>query len=102
MQRVKLMAVLLAAMAGISPALAQSNAVDRNYEAEKAAKISSVKLQLATQRGSVAVQELNETKDTFRRFKAAKTVDARQKLAAELEMAISRLKIATSAGSTQR
>lgn len=102
MKRIKLTATLLAALVWVSPALSQSNAVDKNYEAEKAAEISSVKLQLATQRGSAAVQELNEAEDTLRRFKAAKTIDARHKLAAELEMAISRLKIAASAGSMPR
>ncbi len=99
---VSLLAVgfMTAAAAGISQA--QPAAVDSNYEAEKAAEISTAKLQLATQPGSTAVQELNEAEDTLRRLKAAKPADQRRRIAAELEMAIIRLKIAAGAGVTQR
>lgn len=102
MQRIKLPAMLLAAMLAAAPALAQSTAIDRAYEAEKAAEISTAKLQLATQPGSTAVQELNEAENTLRRLKATKPADQRRKLAAELEMAITRLKIAAGSGASQR
>jgi hypothetical protein len=88
------LAILLLA----TPALAQPMAIDRNYEAEKAAEISTAKLQLATQPGSAAVQELTEAENTLRRLKDAKATDQRRKIAAELEMAITRLKIAAGAG----
>ncbi|WP_096700806.1 hypothetical protein [Magnetospirillum sp. 15-1] len=88
------LAILLLA----TPALAQPMAIDRNYEAEKAAEISTAKLQLATQPGSTAVQELNEAESTLRRLKDTKAADQRRKIAAELEMAITRLKIAAGAG----
>ena len=48
------------------------------------------------------MQELNEAEDTLRRLKATKPADQRRKIAAELEMAITRLKIAAGAGSMQR
>ena len=102
MRRIKLSAMLLAALLAVAPALAQSKSIDRAYEAEKAAEISTAKLQLATQPGSAAVQELNEAEDTLRRLKATKPADQRRKIAAELEMAITRLKIAAGAGSMQR
>jgi len=92
------LAILLLA----TPALAQPTAIDKNYEAEKASEISTAKLQLATQPGSTAVQELNEAGNTLRRLKETKAVDQRRKLAAELEMAITRLKIAAGAGSPQQ
>jgi hypothetical protein len=98
----KLKSLALAILLLAAPALAQPAVVDRNYEAEKAAEISTAKLQLATQPGSTAVQELNEAENTLRRLKEAKTTDQRRKIAAELEMAITRLKIAAGAGATQR
>lgn len=67
MQRIKLPAMLLAVLLAAAPALAQSAAIDRAYEAEKTAEISTAKLQLATQPGSTAVQELNEAEDTLHR-----------------------------------
>ena len=88
------LAILLLA----TPALAQPVAIDKNYEAEKASEISTAKLQLATQPGSTAIQELNEAENTLRRLKDTKAIDQRRKLAAELEMAITRLKIAAGAG----
>lgn len=100
MQRIKLPAMLLAAMLAAAPALAQPAAIDRAYEAQKTAEISTAKLQLATQPGSTAVQELNEAEDTLRRLKATKLADQRRKIAAELEMAIARLKIAAGAGAS--
>jgi len=89
-----LAALLLAAP---SLALAQPVTIDRNYEAEKTAEISNAKLQLATQPGSTAIQELNEAENTLRRLKETKPADQRRKIAAELEMAITRLKIAAGA-----
>ena len=94
----KLTSLVLAALLLAAPALAQPVSIDRNYEAEKAAEISNAKLQLATQPGSTAVQELNEAESTLRRLKEAKATDQRRKLAAELDMAITRLKIAAGAG----
>ena len=102
MQRIKLTALLVAIMVSASPALAQSSPIDRSYEAGKSAEISAIKLQLATQPGSAAVQELNEAEDTLRRLRATKPAETRRKLAAELEMAMSRLKIAASSGAPQR
>ncbi|ARJ64205.1 hypothetical protein WV31_00035 [Magnetospirillum sp. ME-1] len=90
-----LMVMMVAAM--LSPAsiaLAQSGPIDKAYEDGKAAEISSVKLRLATQSATVAVQELNEAEGSLRRLKEAKASDLRRKIAAELEMAITRLKIA--------
>ncbi len=98
----KLKSLVLAILLLAAPALAQPTVVDRNYEAEKAAEISTAKLQLATQPGSTAVQELNEAENTLRRLKETKASDQRRKIAAELEMAITRLKIAAGAGVTQR
>jgi hypothetical protein len=94
----KMKSLVLAVLLLATPALAQPTAIDRNYEAEKAAEISTAKLQLATQPGSMAVQELNEAENTLRRLKETKPADQRRKLAAELELAITRLKIAASAG----
>jgi hypothetical protein len=98
MRRINLLAMLLAAMLVAVPAMAQSKAIDQNYEAEKAAEISNAKLQLATQPGSAAVQELNEAEDTLRRLKSTNGAEMRRKIAAELEMAITRLKVAADAG----
>ncbi|WP_068493954.1 hypothetical protein [Paramagnetospirillum marisnigri] len=98
----KRIAFVLAMLLVAVPALAQPMAVDKNYEAEKAAEISNAKLQLATQPGSAAVQELNEAEETLRRLKAAKLAEQRRKIAAELEMAITRLKIAASGSGAAR
>ncbi len=97
----KLKSLVLAVLLLSSPAMAQPAVIDRNYEAEKVAEISTAKLQLATQTGSTAVQELNEAEETLRRLKATKAADQRRKIAAELEMAITRLKIAAGVGSAR-
>jgi hypothetical protein len=90
---------VLAALLMIAvPALAQPIVIDRSYEAEKASEISTARLQLATQPGSTAIQELNEAESALRRLKETKVADQRRKIAAELEMAITRLKIAAGAG----
>jgi hypothetical protein len=100
--RQTLVSILAAAfMTAVGVPQAQSGSIDQRYEAEKAAEIANAKLQLATQPGSAAVQELTEAENTLRRLKAAKLADQRRKIAAELEMAITRLKIATGAGTTQ-
>ena len=98
----KLKSLVLAALLLAAPALAQPGPIDRNYEAEKAAEISNAKLQLATQPGSTAIQELNEAEETLRRLKETKPADQRRKIAAELEMSITRLKIAAGAGTSSR
>lgn len=77
-----------------SAAPAQPLVVDKTYEAQKEAEIATARLQLATQPGSAAIQELNDVEDALRRLKIAKTPDQRTKIAAELEAAITRLKIA--------
>lgn len=88
------LALAPAAMAqGIAP-------IDKAYEDGKAAEISSVKLRLATRPAVAAIQELNEAEDSLRRLKEAKSTDQRRKIAAELEMAITRLKIAANGAST--
>lgn len=94
----KLKFLALAVLLLATPALAQPVSIDRNYEAQKASEISTARLQLATQPGSTAIQELNESEDALRRLRATKAPDQRRKIAAELEMAITRLKIAAGAG----
>ncbi|WP_041633618.1 hypothetical protein [Magnetospirillum gryphiswaldense] len=104
MMRIAFRLAALAAFLALAPAaMAQGNGpIDNAYESSKAAELESVKLQLATQPGSTAVQELNEAEITLRRLKETKATDQRRKIAAELEMAITRLKIAAGAGSMQR
>lgn len=91
----------MAAFLALAPAaMAQGNApIDRAYEDGKAAEISAVKLQLATRPAALAIQELNEAENALRRLKEAKAADQRRKIAAELEMAITRLKIAANGAS---
>jgi hypothetical protein len=97
MKSTSLILTLAALLLAAGTALAQHSAIDQNYEAEKAAEISTAKLQLATQPGSTAISELNEAESTLRRLKDTKVPDQRRKIAAELEMAITRLKIAAGA-----
>lgn len=94
----KLKSLVLAVLLLAAPALAQPAAIDKTYEASKAAEISSVKLQLATQPGSAAVQELGEAEQTLRRLQETKAPALRAKIATELEMAITRLKITANSG----
>ncbi|CAA7620946.1 conserved exported hypothetical protein [Magnetospirillum sp. LM-5] len=93
----KLNRTVLALLAGVAlalPALAQSVTIDKSYEAQKESEIATARLQLATQPGSAAVQELGEADALMRRLKATKPTDQRAKVATELEAAITRLKIA--------
>ena len=94
--------MILVILSLATPAVGQPAAIDRNYEAEKVAEISNAKLQLATQPGWTAVQEMTEAGEALRHLKEAKTTEQRRKIAAELEMAIMRLKIAAGTGSTNR
>ena len=92
----------MAAFLALAPAaMAQGNGpIDKTSEDSKAAEISSVKLRLATRPAAAAVQELNEAEDALRRLKEAKASEQRRKIAAELEMAITRLKIVANGAST--
>ncbi len=95
MRKLLRLTALATFLALASAAMAQGNApIDKAYEDGKAAEISSVKLRLATQPAVTAIQELNEAEDTLRRLKEAKASEQRRKIAAELEMAITRLKMA--------
>lgn len=87
-----LLAILM--LLSVGTAFAQPASIDRDYEAQKASEISTARLQLATQPGSAAIQELHEAEDTLRRLKGTKAPDQRRKIAAELELAIAHLKIA--------
>jgi hypothetical protein len=98
----RIVLVLLAGLVLTASALAQTVAIDSSYEAQKEAEIATARLQLAIQPGSAAVQELGEAESALRRLKETKAADLRRKIAAELEMAITRLKIAASAGNSAR
>ena len=94
MRITKMVPALLVTMLLAFPVLAQTGSINKDYEAGKTAEIASIKLQLATQPGAAAVQELNEAEYILRRLKETKAVEDRRNIAAELELAISRLKIA--------
>jgi hypothetical protein len=83
-------------------AQAQTSPIDKNYETNKTAELSTIKLQLATQPGSTAVQELNEAEYILRRLKETKGAEDRRRIAAELELTVSRLKIAANGGASSR
>jgi len=100
--RETLVALFAVAMLGSAAALAQPATIGQAYEAEKAAEISTAKLQLATQSGSAAIQELNDAESALRRLGQARTAEQHRSVAAELEMAITRLKLAAGTGSGQR
>jgi len=85
------LAVLLLAS---GPVLAQPATIDKSYEAQKESEIATARLQLATQPGSTAIQEISEAETALRRLKSTTAPDLRRKIAAELEMSITRLKIA--------
>ena len=102
MRILKITTALLVTMLLAFPVQAQSDSVDKAYEAGKAAEISTIKLQLATQPGTTAVQELNEAEYILRRLKKTKSVEDRRNIAAELELAISRLKITANGGASVR
>ena len=98
----------LVAMAAVAmlfseaPALAQSGPIDKAYEDGKAAEISSARLRLATRPAAAGVQELNEAEGTLRRLKAAKDAETRRKIAAELDMAVTRLNIVANGADERR
>jgi len=73
--------------------LAQTGTVDKAYEDGKAAEISSARLRLATRPAAAGIQELNEAEEALRRLKAAKDAETRRKIAAELDLAVTRLTI---------
>ncbi len=81
-------------------AMAQGTAaIDKSYEAAKAAELESVKLQLSSGLGATALVELTEADSALRRLKEAKAPDLRRKIATELESALTRLHLeADSAG----
>ena len=94
--------VAVAMMASVSVALAQSGPIDTAYESGKAAEISSAKLRLATRPAASGVQELNEAEALLRRLKETKAADARRKIAAELDMAVTRLNLVANGGADER
>jgi len=81
---------------------AQTYPIDKSYEANMTSELTTIKLQLATQSGSTAVQELNEAESILRRLKETKVGEDRRQIAAELELALSRLKIAANGGVSNR
>jgi len=83
----------VAMLASTAVALAQTGTVDKAYEDGKAAEISSARLRLATRPAAAGIQELNEAEEALRRLKAAKDAETRRKIAAELDLAVTRLTI---------
>jgi hypothetical protein len=77
----------------LSPlAMAQAPVViDKAYESAKAAELASVRLQLSTSSGSVAIVELNEAESALRQLHETKGREQRAKIATELESALARL-----------
>jgi hypothetical protein len=68
----RIVLAMLASFVLIPPALAQLVTIDKSYEAQKESEIATARLQLATQPGSAAAQELGEADALMRRLKAAK------------------------------
>lgn len=84
-------------------ALAQGGApVDKTYEASKSAELESVKLQLATSSSPTALAELTEAETALRHLKEAKAPDQRRKIATQLEMALTRLRLEADAAGLKR
>src|SRR5512145_1815908 len=98
MKSMPLLAALSAAMMVAGAALAQPATVDKSYEDAKAADISAARLSLAARPAAAGVQELNEAETLLRRLRSTKGADARRKLAAELDLAITRLSIVANDG----
>lgn len=100
--RVSWISAAVAAFLALSTvALAQGMAtIDKSYEAAKTAELESVKLQLSTGSGATALAELTEADSALRRLREAKSPEQRQKIATELESALTRLHLeADSVGS---
>lgn len=92
----------VALLASTSAALAQAAPIDKSYEAAKSAELESVKLQLATSSGPGALAELNEAESALRHLREAKAPDLRRKIAAELETALTRLRLEANALGTRK
>jgi hypothetical protein len=95
MMRIAFRLAALAAFLILSPVvMAQGNGpIDKAYESSKSAELESVKLQLATSSNLTALAELTEAESALRRLKESKAPDQRRKIAAELESALTRLRL---------
>ncbi len=89
-----MMAVFLLAASSVG-ALAQPVSIDKGYEDAKSAEISAARLRLATRPAATGVQVLNEAESLLRQLKATPKADTRRKIAAELDLAVTRLNILT-------
>lgn len=98
MTKAALMIIALCLATPQVQAQAITRSIDKSYEAQKESEIATARLQLATQPGSTAIQELAEAETALRRLQATKAADQRAKIAAELDSAIIRLKIAANPG----
>lgn len=95
--------IAVAMVLGTTAAIAQPVSIDKNYEDAKAIEISGARVRLATRPASTGVQELNEAETLLRQLKSARNAETRRKLAAELELAVTRLNlVANGAGEAGR
>ncbi|RAU20117.1 hypothetical protein CU669_20095 [Paramagnetospirillum kuznetsovii] len=74
-------------------AVAQQVAIGKSYEDGKAAEISAARLRLATRPAVTGMQELNEAEGLLRQLKTTAEASSRRKIAAELDLAVTRLDI---------
>ncbi len=92
----------VAVLSSAAVALAQPAPIDKAYESSKSAELESVKLQLATSSSLTALAELNEAESALRHLKGAKAPDQRRKFAADLESALTRLRLEADSASLKK
>ncbi|MBF0393787.1 MAG: hypothetical protein HQL38_14005 [Alphaproteobacteria bacterium] len=85
----------MAALLGVAPTvMAQGNApIDKAYESSKSAELESLKLQLATRQDSRGIGEVTEADSALRRLRETEAPDLRRRIATELELALTRLRL---------